>query len=56
MNTPNFENMTLEEIAVALKLDEEKRALMESIENDEWVIDTPRTEVRGFLSSPNTDS
>jgi hypothetical protein len=37
MNTPDFENITLDEIAVALKLDEEERALMKSIENDEWV-------------------
>ena len=37
MNTPDFENITLDEIAVALKLDEEERELMESIENNEWV-------------------
>lgn len=33
----DFDNMTLDEITVALKLDEEERELMESIENDEWV-------------------
>jgi hypothetical protein len=37
MNTLDYDNMILDEIAVALKLDDEERELMESIENDEWV-------------------
>ena len=37
MNTLNYNNMTLDEISVALQLDEQERALMESIKNDEWV-------------------
>jgi hypothetical protein len=37
MNTLDFDSMTLDETAVALKLDEEEKALMKSIENDEWV-------------------
>jgi hypothetical protein len=28
--------MTFDEVAVALHLDDEERALMESIENDQW--------------------
>lgn len=37
MNTLDCDNTTLDEIAVALKLDDEERELMESIENYEWV-------------------
>lgn len=33
----DYDNMTLDEISVALKLDEEEKALMESIESGEWV-------------------
>jgi predicted DNA binding CopG/RHH family protein len=33
----DYDNMTLDEIYVALKLDEEEKALMESIESGEWV-------------------
>lgn len=34
MNTLDFDNITLNEIAVSLKLDEEEKALMENLEND----------------------
>jgi hypothetical protein len=37
MNFLDYNNMTLDEISIALKLDDEERTLMESIENDEWV-------------------
>ncbi|MFM7190131.1 MAG: hypothetical protein ACKOX2_04840 [Microcystaceae cyanobacterium] len=33
----DYDNMTLDEISVALKLDDEEMALIESIENDDWV-------------------
>ena len=37
MHTLNFDNMTIDEIGVALKLNDEERELMERIENDVWV-------------------
>ena len=37
MNNLDFDNMTIDELTVALDLDEEERELLESIENDEWV-------------------
>jgi parvulin-like peptidyl-prolyl isomerase len=33
----DFDNMNIDELTVALELDEEERELLESIENDEWV-------------------
>jgi hypothetical protein len=37
MNNLDFDNMTIDQLTVALDLDEEERELLESIENDEWV-------------------
>jgi hypothetical protein len=37
MNTLDFDSMTDDEFVAALKLDEEERALLESIESGEWV-------------------
>lgn len=37
MNNFDFDNLTIDELAVTLDLDEEERDLLESIENDEWV-------------------
>jgi hypothetical protein len=39
IKTPDldYDNMTLDEIAVAFNLDDEEKALMESVENEEWV-------------------
>ena len=37
MNILDFDNMTIDQLTVALDLDEEERELLESIENDEWV-------------------
>jgi predicted DNA binding CopG/RHH family protein len=33
----DFDNMNIDELTVALELDEEERELLESIENDKWV-------------------
>ncbi|PZV25325.1 MAG: hypothetical protein DCF12_15505 [Snowella sp.] len=37
MNNLDFDNMTIDQLTVALDLDEEEWELLESIENDEWV-------------------
>jgi predicted nucleic acid-binding protein len=37
MNNLDLDNMTIDELTVALKLDQEERELLESIEHDEWV-------------------
>ena len=37
MNNLDFDNMTIDQLTVALDLDEEERELLENIENDEWV-------------------
>jgi len=37
MNNLDFDNMIIDQLTVALDLDEEERDLLESIENDEWV-------------------
>ncbi len=37
MSNLDFDNMTIDQLTVALDLDEEERELLESIENDEWV-------------------
>ena len=37
MNNLDFDNMTIEQLTIALDLDEEERELLASIENDEWV-------------------
>ena len=37
MNTLDYDSMTDQEFVAALKLDEEERALLESIESGEWV-------------------
>ena len=37
MNNFDLDNMTINQLTVALDLDEEERELLESIENDEWV-------------------
>jgi predicted DNA binding CopG/RHH family protein len=37
MNNLDFDNMTIDQLTVALDLDEEERELLASIENDEWV-------------------
>jgi predicted DNA binding CopG/RHH family protein len=37
MNSLDFDNMNIDELTVALELDEEERELLESIENDEWI-------------------
>ena len=37
LNNLDFDNMTIDQLTVALDLDEEERELLESIENDEWV-------------------
>jgi predicted DNA binding CopG/RHH family protein len=37
MNNLDFDNMTIDQLTVALDLDEEERELLESIEKDEWV-------------------
>jgi predicted DNA binding CopG/RHH family protein len=37
MNNLDFDNMTIDQLTVALDLDEEERELLESIKNDEWV-------------------
>lgn len=37
MNDLDFDNMTIDELTMALDLDKEERDLLESIENDEWV-------------------
>jgi hypothetical protein len=37
MNSLDYDSMTDEEFVAALKLDEEERALLESIESGEWV-------------------
>ncbi len=37
MNTLDYDSMTDEEFVAVLKLDEEERALLESIESGEWV-------------------
>ena len=50
MNSLDYDSMTDEEFVAALKLDEEERVLLESIENDEWV-GTPNVEEKNCLSS-----
>jgi predicted DNA binding CopG/RHH family protein len=37
MNNLDFDNMTIDQLTVALDLDEEERELLASIKNDEWV-------------------
>jgi len=37
MSNLDFDNMTIDQLTVALDLDEEERELLESIKNDEWV-------------------
>jgi predicted DNA binding CopG/RHH family protein len=37
MSNLDFDNMTIDQLTLALDLDEEERELLESIENDEWV-------------------
>ena len=37
MNNFDFDNLTIDELAVTLDLDEEERDLLESVENNEWV-------------------
>ena len=37
MNNFDLDNMNIDQLTVALDLDEEERELLESIENDEWV-------------------
>jgi len=37
MNNLNYDNMSIDELAMALNLDTEEKELLESIENDEWV-------------------
>ena len=37
MSNLDFDNMTIDQLTVALDLDEEERELLASIENDEWV-------------------
>ena len=37
MNNFDLDNMNIDQLTVALDLDEEERELLESIENDEWI-------------------
>jgi len=37
MQNLDFDNMNINELAVALKLDQEEQELLVSIENDDWV-------------------
>jgi len=37
MQNLDFDNMNINELAVALKLDQEEQELLASIENDDWV-------------------
>jgi predicted DNA binding CopG/RHH family protein len=37
MNHLDYDNMSVDELAIAINLDEEERELLESIENNEWI-------------------
>ncbi|MEA5620111.1 antitoxin [Cronbergia sp. UHCC 0137] len=51
MHNLDFDNMTIDQLTVALKLDQEERELLESIENDEWVsVPNVEEEIKRFQS------
>ena len=56
MNNLDFDNMTIDQLTVALDLDEEERELLESIENDEWVsISNEKEEISRLRQMAITD-
>jgi predicted DNA binding CopG/RHH family protein len=56
MNNLDFDNMTIDQLTVALDLDEEERELLESIENDEWVkISNEKEEITRLRQMAITD-
>ncbi|WP_271252746.1 hypothetical protein [Pseudanabaena sp. Chao 1811] len=49
MTNLNFDNMNIDELTISLQLDQEEQALLESIENDEWVsIPNEKEEMKHF--------
>ncbi|AFZ54899.1 hypothetical protein [Cyanobacterium aponinum] len=51
MNNLDYDNLSIDELAMAINLDKEERELLDSIENDEWVSISNEKEEIGVLKS-----